>query len=95
MDPGHVYLHPDGSSIGFWADARRTVEEIRHFSPADARAYEEFARILRRFSDLAFAFATTNPTRPDARTLRRMARSGLASRRDLIGDDRASLLVGL
>ena len=83
VDPGHVYLHPDGSSIGFWADARRTVEEIRHFSPADARAYEEFARIMRRFSDLAFAFATTNPTRPDAGTIRRMARAGLASRRDL------------
>ena len=83
VDPGHVYLHPDGSSIGFWADARRTVDEIRHFSPADARAYEEFARVLRGFSDLAFAFATTNPTRPDRRTLRRMARTGIASRRDL------------
>ena len=83
VDPGHVYLHPDGASIGFWADVRRTIEEIRHFSAADARAYEEFARILRGFSDLAFAFATTNPTRPDFRTMRRLARMGFASRCDI------------
>jgi phytoene dehydrogenase-like protein len=83
VDPGHVYLHPDGASIAFWQDARRTADEIRHFSPEDATAYLEFARVLNTFSSLAFAFAVTNPTRPDRGTLGRMARTALRGRRDL------------
>ncbi len=82
-DPGHLYLHPSGASIGFWADVQKTVEEIRHFSAADARAYAEFTTTLRAFSALAFTLAATNPVRPDARALRRLARIGFGSRREL------------
>jgi phytoene dehydrogenase-like protein len=83
VDPGHVYLHPDGASIAFWQDARRTAEEIRHFSREDAAAYLEFARVLDALSSLAFTFAVTNPTRPDGRAIARLARVALRSRRDL------------
>jgi phytoene dehydrogenase-like protein len=83
IDPGHVYLHPEGASIAFWQDPGRTASEIRHFSPEDAKAYLEFARVLRTFSSLAFAFAVTNPTRPDRRALGRMARTAFTGRRDL------------
>jgi phytoene dehydrogenase-like protein len=39
-------LHPflDGSSLVFWDDESRVVEEIRQFSPADAEAYPRFLR---------------------------------------------------
>jgi phytoene dehydrogenase-like protein len=83
IDPGHLYLAPDGASIGFWADAQRTAGEIRHFSPQDARAYLEFATMLDGFADLVFAVATANPTRLGWRTLLQMARSAGASRRHL------------
>jgi phytoene dehydrogenase-like protein len=83
IDPGHMYLGPDGSSIGFWADAARTAEEIRHFSPADARSYLEFAEMLSGFADLAFTLATANPTHLGVRAIARLARGAGRSRRNL------------
>jgi len=83
IDPGHLYLAPDGASIGFWADATKTAEEIAHFSRADARAYLEFAAMLEGFADLVFTFATANPTRLDLKTMLRLARRAGRSRRRL------------
>jgi phytoene dehydrogenase-like protein len=83
IDPGHLYLAPDGASIGFWADAQRTAEEIGHFSRADARAYLEFAKMLDGFADLVFAAATANPTRLDWRTLAKVGRAARRSRKQL------------
>src|SRR4051812_21174544 len=45
-DPFHVQVDPDGPSLAFWADARRTADEIRYFSRRDADRYLEFARSL-------------------------------------------------
>jgi phytoene dehydrogenase-like protein len=83
IDPGHLYLAPDGASIGFWADLAKTADEIRHFSEQDARAYVEFATLLDGFADLVFGVATTNPTRPDWRTVVKLARTAGRSRRQL------------
>src|SRR5581483_4954494 len=52
-DPPYIYLHPDGSSIAYWRDARRTAEEIRRFSRVDAAAYLELAELL----EVLLAFA--------------------------------------
>jgi phytoene dehydrogenase-like protein len=83
IDPGHLYLAPGGESIGFWADAHRTAAEIRHFSEQDARAYLEFASMLNGFADLVFAVATSNPTRPNLKTLGKVARAAGRSRRQI------------
>jgi len=83
VDPGHLYLAPDGASIGFWEDARKTADEIAHFSRNDARAYLEFAAMLDGFADLAFTLATANPTRLGIRNLLKLARSTGHSRRHL------------
>jgi phytoene dehydrogenase-like protein len=83
IDPGHLYLAPDGASIGFWADARKTADEIAHFSRDDARAYLEFTRMLSGFADLVFAVATSNPTRPGLKTLLKLGRAAGRSRKDL------------
>jgi phytoene dehydrogenase-like protein len=80
IDPGHVYLHPDGSSIAFWADARKTVEEIRHFSPADAHAYERFSNVIGVFADVALRMARTNPTRLDWSAIGYVAKRVFAAR---------------
>jgi phytoene dehydrogenase-like protein len=83
VDPGHLYLAPDGASIGFWADPRRTADEIAYFSREDARAYVEFATMLGGFADLVFAVATANPTRLGWQTVLDLARRAGASRRHL------------
>jgi len=83
IDPGHVYLGPEGESIAFWVDPARTAEEIARFSRADARAYLEFAQMLDGFADMVFAMAVTNPTRPEPAALRNLLRSAGKSRKDL------------
>lgn len=83
IDPGHLYLAPDGASIGFWADARTTADEIGRFSREDARAYLEFTAMLNGFADMVFALATSNPTRLDPRTLLKLGRAAGRSRRQL------------
>ncbi len=83
VDPAFVYLHPDGASIAFWRDPKKTAEEIRRFSEADARAYLEFAEFLDAFYDLIFPIMGTNPTRPDLRTASKVALEALHHRKDV------------
>lgn len=83
VDPAFVYLHPDGASIAFWRDPRKTADDIRRFSHADADAFLEFARFLDTFWDLVYPILSTNPTRPAARTLARLGRTALRHRRDI------------
>lgn len=83
VDPGHLYLHPDGGSIGFWCDAGRTADEIRRFSDADARSYLEFADMLGRFANIALRLARANPVRPDLASLGYAARQAVSGRKHL------------
>jgi len=92
VDPGLIYLDLEDASIGFWEDPAATAAEIERFSKADARAYLEFAELLRAFSDVALSYFTTNPARFDARPLARTARHAWRHRRRL--RDIASLATG-
>ena len=38
IDPAHVQMNYDGTSLAMWRDPRRTADELRYFSPADAEA---------------------------------------------------------
>lgn len=80
-DPSYAYLHPDGASLVLWRDPRRTADEIRRFSPADADAYLEYARMLDGLFDIALPFMLGNLARPDGRTLGALARGSLRHRR--------------
>ncbi|MFA6576822.1 MAG: NAD(P)/FAD-dependent oxidoreductase, partial [Nocardioides sp.] len=82
-DPFHVHLDPEGPSLAFWHDPARTVEELRYFSPRDARAYEQFARQLDAAMDLAIPFMNGHPTRPDPRTVLGLLPQALKRRKDL------------
>lgn len=79
IDPSYVYLHPDGATLAFWQDARRTVDEIRAFSPADAHAYLDLMRTVDALLDLALPVMKANPHRPGLRTAAKVA--GLAAKR--------------
>lgn len=83
VDPGLVYLHPDGESVAFWEDPQKTADEISYFSPKDGRAYMEFAAVLKAMSDLLITFGTANPTRVDLRPLTKVGRLGFRHRKRL------------
>ncbi|SKX96221.1 dehydrogenase [Mycobacteroides abscessus subsp. bolletii] len=64
VDPAHVQLAPDGSSLAIWKDASRTADELRRFSPRDARAWLDLANALDPAMDLVVAYMKSHPLRP-------------------------------
>jgi phytoene dehydrogenase-like protein len=63
-DPPYAFLDEDGSSLCIHRDPLRTVEEVKRFSPADARAYLDLANTLDSMMDIVVPFMNTNPMRP-------------------------------
>ncbi|HEX4110787.1 MAG TPA: NAD(P)/FAD-dependent oxidoreductase [Solirubrobacteraceae bacterium] len=83
VDPVHVQLGPDGESIAYWRDRRRTIADIRRLSPRDARAWEELSEMLDAALGILLPYMNSHPTRPLSRELLRgLAR--VARRRALI-----------
>lgn len=85
VDPTYAYLHPDGASLAFWKDPRRTAEEIRRFSAADADAYLALVRDLGVFLRVGLPLLTTNPVRPAPAALRRAGAEAARGVRSLPG----------
>jgi len=83
VDPAYVGLDPDGASLAFWRDPRRTADEIRRFDRRDAEAYLEFARTLDAAVDVMLPMLLTHPTRPAPSSLARAAVRGLRHPRRL------------
>ena len=82
-DPPLAYLHPDGSSIAFFNDPRRTAEDIRRFSHADAQAWLEFVSVLDGFGAMAIPLLSTNPVRPQLSVVAKVAYNALRHARRL------------
>lgn len=85
VDPAFAYLHPTGESIAFWHDPRRTADDIRRFSRADAAAYLELAELFEATCDVMLPMFASNPTRPDPAAVR-CALKGALKRRGLLTD---------
>ena len=83
LDPGHLYLHPEGGSIAFFKDPTRTADDIRRFSVRDARAYLEFVPAVQAFAELAMQMGKSNPTKPDLSTLADTVRRAFGVRHEL------------
>jgi phytoene dehydrogenase-like protein len=64
VDPAHVQLAPDGSSLAIWKDASKTADELRRFSPKDARAWLDLANALDPAMGLVIAYMKAHPLRP-------------------------------
>ncbi|WP_163804426.1 phytoene desaturase family protein [Mycolicibacterium anyangense] len=64
VDPAHVQLAPDGSSLAIWKDASKTADELRRFSPSDARAWLDLANALDPAMKLVVAYMKSHPLRP-------------------------------
>jgi phytoene dehydrogenase-like protein len=76
VDPAYIAPLPDGSSLAFWRDMNRTVEELKRFSKRDARAYARFAELMDATMGSALGFLLSNPVRPDTATLQTAAKLG-------------------
>jgi len=68
-DPFHVHLDPEGGSLAFWKDPRRTADELARFSRKDAAAYLEFANSCHHLMRLALPFMNGHPTRPSGKAI--------------------------
>jgi phytoene dehydrogenase-like protein len=57
---------PEGAPLTIWHDTERTVDEIAHFSKADAEAYPRFVELMRPIADVVGALMEmTPPDLPD------------------------------
>ena len=65
IDPCHVHLNRDGDeSLALWRDPMKTAEEMRYFSPNDAKAWIELANLIDTAVKIGLPIAMTNITRP-------------------------------
>lgn len=62
-DPPYAYLQPDGSSLCIWRDPVRTAQEIKYFSPRDAKAYIEFVESISLMMEFVIRFMRSHPIR--------------------------------
>jgi phytoene dehydrogenase-like protein len=69
IDPVHVQLNADGSSLALWRDPVRVAEELKHFSPKDAASYLKLFEIIDAAVEIGIPAMQTNPTRPDPKAL--------------------------
>jgi phytoene dehydrogenase-like protein len=80
-DPSYAYLHPDGSSIAVFRDARRTAEDMARLSAADGKAYLEFAKLLDALVDIGLPVMLNDPSRWKLRDLAKMVGALIRNRR--------------
>ncbi|MGW1783726.1 phytoene desaturase family protein [Streptomyces sp. NPDC002143] len=80
VDPGFVYLHPDGASIAFWKDPAKTAADISRFSRSDGAAYLELAQLFEAICDVALPMFSTNPVMPNLGSLLSATRKAVKHR---------------
>ena len=83
VDPFYSFIRPDGASICFWRDYRRTVEEIARFSKRDAESYARLTNSMIGLWRVAFPYLMTHPTRPGISALTTAGWRALKARREL------------
>lgn len=83
IDPAHVQLNYDGSSLALWRDPRRTAEELKHFSPRDADRLLDLYRVIDAAVAIGLPLMQTHPTRPALSAVLKAAKAALTGRREL------------
>lgn len=64
IDPAHVQMAPDGSSLALWRDPNKTANELARFSKRDAAELLELYEVIEAAVDIGLPFLQTNVTRP-------------------------------
>jgi phytoene dehydrogenase-like protein len=63
VEPAHLQLGPDGSSLGIWKDRNRTIAELERFSRNDARAWRDLSATLDSVMPPILTYMRGHPTR--------------------------------
>lgn len=69
VDPAHIQLAPDGSSLAIWKDASRTADELRYFSPKDARAWLDMSNAMYHAMGPVIEYMKVHPAKPFSKEL--------------------------
>jgi phytoene dehydrogenase-like protein len=66
IDPCHIQLMSaeDNESIALWNDPMKTAEEIRYFSPKDAKAWLQMSEVIDAAFKIAMPMMLTSPVKP-------------------------------
>ncbi|MDQ2706612.1 MAG: NAD(P)/FAD-dependent oxidoreductase [Actinomycetota bacterium] len=83
IDPAHVQLNYDGSSLALWRDPRRTAEELRHFSGRDADSLLELYRVIDAAVEIGLPLMQTHPTRPAISAVLKTLKAAAKGRKEL------------
>jgi beta-carotene ketolase (CrtO type) len=83
LDPFYSHISPDGASLAFWRDYRRTCQELERFSRRDAERYATLTEILRDVWITAAPYLMGHPRRPTWSTIWSVATRALRRRRHL------------
>jgi phytoene dehydrogenase-like protein len=81
MSPAYAYLHPDGSSLVFWRDPKKTAAEIAKFSAKDAESFLRFMKVVNLLVDLAVPMMRVDPARTNIMAKLRVLRTALLNRK--------------
>jgi phytoene dehydrogenase-like protein len=84
IDPAHVQLNYDGSSLALWRDPRRTAEELKHFSPRDADSLLELYRVIDSAVAIGLPMMQTHPTRPALSAVMKTLKAAAKGRKELL-----------
>ncbi|HKY93560.1 MAG TPA: FAD-dependent oxidoreductase, partial [Nevskiaceae bacterium] len=82
-DPFYSYVAPDGATLAFWRDVRRTCTEIARFSTRDAQRYAELDALMRDVWIAASPYLMDHPKRPRLATVWQLVTRGLSRVRNL------------
>lgn len=83
IDPAHLQIQYDHTSLGLWRDPRRTADELRKFSPKDAESLIDLYRVIDAAIEIGLPFLQTNPTRPAMQAVLKATKGALKNRKEL------------
>src|SRR4051794_29331220 len=63
VDPAHLQLGRDGSSLGIWKDREKTMRELARYSKKDARAWREISETVDAIMPTILTYMNSHPTR--------------------------------
>ncbi|MGQ0623912.1 MAG: phytoene desaturase family protein [Sporichthyaceae bacterium] len=84
IDPVHLQLNYDHTSLGLWRDAQKTADELAYFSRKDAAALKDLYSVIHAAVDIGIPMMQTSPVRPDPKALLETARASLKHRSELL-----------
>jgi phytoene dehydrogenase-like protein len=84
IDPVHLQLNYDHSSLALWRDAQKTADELKYWSKKDAAALIDLYRVVHAAVDIGVPIMQTNPVRPDISKIFAAARKTLKHRSELL-----------